>query len=217
MTRLLIKNIKGLVQVREDNVVYPLAGKAMAHLPIVQNAYILLSGEHIEGYGPMEELPSVSGADTIDATGCFVFPSFTDSHTHLVFAASREEEFVLKIRGATYQEIAARGGGILHSARKLQEVSEDELLGSAMARAREIMLTGTGAVEIKSGYGLTVKDELKMLRVARRIGHETPLSVKTTFLGAHAVPDGFTRKDYVAHVVQEMIPAVAAENLADYI
>jgi imidazolonepropionase len=217
VTRLLIKNIKGLVQVRENNVVYPLAGNAMAHLPVVQNAYILLDGEQIAAYGPMDEMPSLPGADTIDATGRYVFPSFVDSHTHLVFASSREEEFVLKIKGATYQEIAAAGGGILNSARKLQKASEDELLEGAMVRAREIMRTGTGAVEIKSGYGLTVRDELKMLRVARRIGIETPLIVKTTFLGAHAVPEGFTRKDYVAHVIQEMIPAVAAEKLADYI
>jgi imidazolonepropionase len=164
----------------------------------------------------MEDLPVVQG-QTIDASGCFVFPSFVDSHTHLVFAASREEEFVMKIKGATYAEIAAKGGGILNSAKKLRAISEEELFEKTLDRANEIILLGTGAVEIKSGYGLTVKDELKMLRVARRIGKETPLTVKTTFLGAHAVPSDMKKEDYVKLVIEEMIPAVAEEKLADYI
>lgn len=165
----------------------------------------------------MDELPRIDAVQTIDATGRFVFPSFVDSHTHLVFAASREEEFVLKIKGATYQEIAAKGGGILNSAKKLRACSEDELFERSMPRVFEIIQSGTGAVEIKSGYGLTVKDELKMLRVARRIGKETPLVVKTTFLGAHAVPQEITKDKYIESVIQEMIPAVAEEKLADYI
>ncbi len=166
----------------------------------------------------MIDLPSGSKAQTeIDASGRFVFPSFVDSHTHLVFAASREEEFVMKIKGATYEEIAAKGGGILNSAKNLQQTSEEELFERAMVRVQEIINTGTGAVEVKSGYGLTVKDELKMLRVARRIGKETPLTVKTTFLGAHAVPKETTKESYINLVLNEMIPAVAEEKLADYI
>jgi imidazolonepropionase len=164
----------------------------------------------------MEAQPAIHADRIIDATGRFVFPSFVDSHTHLVFAASREEEFVLKIKGATYAEIAAKGGGILNSARRLREMSEDELFERSLARAHEIIRTGTGAVEIKSGYGLTTHDELKMLRVARRIGRETPLTVRTTFLGAHAVPTGMTKEDYVKLVIEEMIPAVAEAQLADY-
>jgi imidazolonepropionase len=212
---LLIKNIKGLVQGRE--VFHPVAGKEMAMLPVLPDAYLLIQNGLIQSYGLMNELPSVKADQEIDAAGRFVFPSFVDSHTHLVFAASREEEFVQKIKGATYAEIAAKGGGILNSAKKLQQTSADELFERTLLRAHEIIRTGTGAVEIKSGYGLTTKDELKMLRVARRIGTETPLTVKTTFLGAHAVPQAFTKKDYIQLIITEMIPAVAEEQLADYI
>jgi imidazolonepropionase len=212
---LLIKNIKGLVQGRE--VFHPVAGREMAMLPVLPDAYLLIQDELIKAYGPMNELPSVKADQEIDAIGRFVFPSFVDSHTHLVFAASREEEFVQKIKGATYAEIAAKGGGILNSAKKLQQTSADELFERTLLRAHEIIRTGTGAVEIKSGYGLTTNDELKMLRVARRIGTETPLTVKTTFLGAHAVPQAFTKKDYIQLILTEMIPAVAEEQLADYI
>lgn len=214
---LLIQNIKGLVQTRE---LWrgPVRGKAMAELPVLTDAYLTVSNGLISGYGRMSELASsIQPASTIDATGRFVFPSFVDSHTHLVFAASREEEFVMKIQGATYEDIAARGGGILNSAKKLQHLSEDELLERSIGRAWEIIRSGTGAVEIKSGYGLTVQDELKMLRVARRIGQQTPLTVKTTFLGAHAVPREIPKTNYINLVLHEMIPAVAAENLADYI
>jgi imidazolonepropionase len=165
----------------------------------------------------MDEIPTLNADVVIDASGRFVLPAFVDCHTHLVFAATREEEFVMKIRGASYSEIAAKGGGILNSARKVQHASEDELFDTTLARVNELISTGTGAVEIKSGYGLTTTDELKMLRVARRIGNETLLTVKTTFLGAHAVPGGFTREAYVDHIINEMIPAVAASNLADYI
>jgi imidazolonepropionase len=176
-----------------------------------------LKDESICDYGTMDHLPSISASHTIDASGRFVFPSFVDSHTHLVFAATREDEFVLKIKGATYAEIAAMGGGILNSAKKLQQTSEEELFARALPRVREVIATGTGAIEIKSGYGLTTKDEVKMLRVAKRIGSETPLKVKTTFLGAHAVPQGIAKLDYVKLVINEMIPAVAEEKLADYI
>jgi imidazolonepropionase len=213
---ILITNIKGLAQVRESTPEF-LAGGAMGELPVVIDSYLLVSDGVISDYGKMENLPSISANDTIDASGRFVFPSFVDSHTHLVFSASREEEFVMKIKGATYAEIAAKGGGILNSAKKLRVASEDELFEKTFERANEIIKLGTGAVEIKSGYGLTTKDEVKMLRVARRIGRETPLVVKTTFLGAHAVPTEMKKQDYVKLVTEEMIPAVAEEKLADYI
>lgn len=189
----------------------------MSELPILENSFLAIFGDRIGSFGPMSELKSREAKKTIDATGCFVFPSFVDSHTHLVFAATREEEFVMKIKGATYAEIAAKGGGILNSARKLQNVSEDELFDRSVPRAHEIIKSGTGTVEIKSGYGLTLKDELKMLRVAKRIGKETPLTVKTTFLGAHAVPSGTKKEDYISSIIFEMIPAVAEEKLASYI
>lgn len=213
---ILIRNIKGLVQVREG-IIHQVAGQAMADLPVIDHAYLMISEGVISGFGPMKEMPQVSAVDEIDASGCFVLPSFVDSHTHLVFAASREEEFVMKIKGATYEQIAAKGGGILNSAKKLQQTSEDELFERSLQRAHEIMRMGTGAVEIKSGYGLTVHDEIKMLRVAKRIARHTPLTVKTTFLGAHAVPAGIKKEDYISLIVREMIPAIAAENLADYI
>lgn len=213
---ILITNIKGLVQIREQALSF-VAGKDMAELPILQNSFLALKDGLITSFGNMSELPVQQASQVIDASGRFVFPSFVDSHTHLVFATSREEEFVMKIKGATYAEIAAKGGGILNSARKLQRTSEDELFERALVRVEEIIRTGTGAVEIKSGYGLTTKDELKMLRVARRIGRETPLTVKTTFLGAHAVPKDFSKPDYIKLIIEEMIPTVADEKLADYI
>ncbi len=213
---LLITNIKGLVQVRERNI-ERVAGNAMSELPILENAFLAVDGDRIASFGNMSGLQSREAKKTIDASGRFVFPSFVDSHTHLVFAATREEEFVMKIKGATYAEIAAKGGGILNSARKLQGISEDELFERSLPRAWEIIASGTGAVEIKSGYGLTLKDELKMLRVAKRIGEQTPLLVKTTFLGAHAVPAGMLKEDYISSILAEMIPAVAEEKLASYI
>src|SRR5689334_2449658 len=190
----------------------------MAELPMLANAFLAIKDGIIQDFGSMSNLPSGSKAATeMDATGRFVFPSFVDSHTHLVFAASREEEFVMKIKGSTYQEIASKGGGILNSARKLQQMSAEELLEKALHRVQEIITTGTGAVEIKSGYGLTLADELKMLRVARQIGQLTPLTVRTTLLGAHAVPQGMRKEDYIAIVINEMIPAAAEEKLADYV
>ena len=214
-SELLITNIKGLVQVRAATPTF-VAGKEQGILPILENAYLHILGDKIAGLGTMTgEVPPVT--NVIDASGCFVFPTFVDSHTHLVYGASRESEFVMKIRGATYQEIAAKGGGIINSSRVVQSMSEDELLEQTLPRAWEIIKGGTGAVEIKSGYGLTLKDELKMLRVARRIGKETPLAVKTTFLGAHAVPPTMSKPDYIKLVINEMIPAVGAGGLADFI
>jgi imidazolonepropionase len=212
---ILIINIKGLVQVRESTPSF-LSGLQMSELPVLANSYLAIENGLIADYGEMQDLKQ-SANEIIDASGRFVFPSFVDSHTHLVYAASREEEYVMKIKGATYEEIAANGGGILNSARKLQAISEEELFDRSLPRAYEIIKTGTGAVEIKSGYGLTVKDELKMLRVAKRIGRETLLTVKTTFLGAHAVPREYTKDEYIKIIVHEMIPAVAGEKLADYI
>lgn len=188
----------------------------MAELPVLPDSYLAISQGKILDYGLMQDCMAV-GAEEIDAKDCFVFPAFVDSHTHLVYAASREEEFVMKIRGASYQEIAARGGGILNSAARVQKMSEDELLEKSLPRAWEIIRTGTGAVEIKSGYGLTTQDELKMLRVAKKIGELTPLLVKTTFLGAHAVPAHLSKAAYMQLVMNEMIPAVAAEKLASYV
>jgi len=212
---LLIENVKGLVQVREL-ALSPLAGQAMAELPILTDAFIAIKDGLIAGYGLQKDSPAQAN-QKINAAGKFVLPSFVDSHTHLVFAASREEEFVMKIKGASYEEIAAAGGGILNSAKKLRAVSEEELFERSMPRAIEIIRSGTGAVEIKSGYGLTVKDELKMLRVAKRIGRESGLTVRTTFLGAHAVPKETKKSAYIRLIIDEMIPAVAEEKLADYI
>ncbi len=213
---LLIKNIRGLVQVR-GGLSGPLRGAEMAALPVLENAFLQIRDGRIEKFGLMDELPAVDGGEVLDARGGFVMPCFIDSHTHLIFPTSREDEFVLKIKGATYAEIAAKGGGILNSARKLAVASEDELFESAMMRLNEITATGTGAVEIKSGYGLTIDGELKMLRVARRLKEGSSLTIRSTFLGAHAVPAGMKKDDYVRLVIDEMIPAVAAERLADYI
>lgn len=213
---ILISNIKGLVQVREKPV-QKVSGEAMAVLPVLEKAYLAIKDGRIVAFGTIDNKPPINAKEVIDASGCFVFPSFIDSHTHLVFAGSREEEFVMKIKGATYEQIAAKGGGILNSAKKLQNTSEDELLERSLQRANEIIRLGTGAVEIKSGYGLTVSDELKMLRVARKLGEITPLTVKTTFLGAHAVPSGVTKSKYIDILIKEMIPAVTEGKLADYI
>lgn len=213
---ILIRNIKGLVQVREGSP-HILRGAAMNELPIITNAWLAISNGLISGFGIMEALPDISGKQEIDAKGRFVFPSFVDSHTHIVYAESRETEFVMKIKGMSYLEIAASGGGILNSARKIQQISEGELYERTMPRIEEVIRTGTGAIEIKSGYGLTLKEEMKMLRVARRIGRESMLTVKTTFLGAHAVPAGMDKASYVRHVIDEMIPAITSGELADYI
>lgn len=223
---LFVKNIKKLVNVMQDAPSAPLKGKEMLSLPCLDNAWLLTGGDQILSIGLMTDLSATElelmerkADEVIDAGGRMVFPSYCDSHTHLVYAGSREMEFMDKLRGLSYQEIARRGGGILNSVELLHNTSENELLRQTIDRAREIISLGTGAVEIKSGYGLTVEDEMKMLRVARRIGQETPLRVRTTFLGAHAVPARYKgdREGYVDEIVNEMIPAVAAEGLADYV
>jgi imidazolonepropionase len=213
---LLIVGIGKLVQVRDTTPGF-LAGPQMASVPMIDNAWVAVKDGLILSWGTADNMPAMEAREKWDAQGGWLFPGFVDSHTHIVYAASREEEFEMKIKGATYEEIAARGGGILNSARRLQQMSEDELFQRTMPRIREVMYTGTAAIEIKSGYGLTVRDEVKMLRVARRIGRETPLTVRTTFLGAHAVPRDTTKEKYIQTILQEMIPAVAAEGLADYI
>lgn len=215
---LLIKNIKGLVQTRTGaDAKSWVAGASMGVLPSIENAFLLIEEGVISDFGSMENLPKTN-CKIIDASNRFVLPTFVDSHTHLVFAASREAEFVDKINGMSYADIAKKGGGILNSAKKLQATSEEELFNFALQRVKEIIGFGTACVEIKSGYGLTVKDELKMLRVAKRIGEETPLTVKTTFLGAHAIPKEYKdRNEYIDLVINQMLPQVAKEQLADYI
>lgn len=219
----LIKNIKRLVQVETAPRRWA-AGKEMALLPSLSDAYLLIEGERIAGFGEMSRLDRSKLEETdflqeIDAAGRLVLPSFCDSHTHLVYAGSREIEYIDKIRGLSYEEIARRGGGILNSARRMRRASEEELYEDAYARIEEIASFGTGAVEIKSGYGLDTESELKMLRVIRRLKETAPLLIKATFLGAHAVPEEYKGRqtEYVNLIINEMIPAVAAEELADYI
>lgn len=196
-----------------------LKGKEMAQLNTIANAYLAMEGGRIADYGAMAACPGLAGVEVIDAKGGSVLPSWCDSHTHIVYAGSREQEFVDKIRGLSYAEIAQRGGGILNSADRLHEMSEEELYRQAMRRVDEVIRKGTGCVEIKSGYGLNTEDELKMLRVIRRIKETTRLKVVSTFLGAHAVSRAYKGRqgDYVDLVVNEMIPAVGAEKLADFI
>jgi imidazolonepropionase len=221
---LLITNIRGLVQVEE----YPkmkVSGAGMSVLDCLYDAFVFIDYGEIIDFGSMKDIsclnkyPGINISKKIDAAGRFVFPSFCDSHTHLVYAGGREKEFADKIRGLSYEEIARRGGGILNSVQKLRDTSEDELFDEAMVRVRELIEMGTGAVEIKSGYGLSLHDELKMLRVIRRIRETSPLEVKATFLGAHAVPEEYkdNRGKYIDLITNEMIPAVAAEKLAEYI
>ena len=217
MKRTLITNIKSIVQV-EDTAREAVCGKDMAEVKTIENAYLLIEDDKIADFGTMDTL-SENADMTIDAKQRFVLPSFCDSHTHLVYAGSREIEYIDKIRGLSYEEIAKRGGGILNSAKRLQEASEEELFEDAMQRLEEIISYGTGAVEIKSGYGLTTEAELKMLRVIRRLKEASPLTIKANFLGAHGVPLEYRGRqgDFVNLVIDEMIPQVAKENLAEFI
>lgn len=217
---MLITNIKGLVSVHPKEKL-SLRGNELANLPVLENAWLLIENGLIKGFGNMNSIPSSIShlPSQIDAKGKYVLPSWCDSHSHIVFAASREEEFVMKIEGKTYEDIAAAGGGILNSARKLQLASEDELFESASARLKELIKLGTGALEIKSGYGLTVGSELKMLRVIKRLKTAFPIPIKATFLAAHAYPKEFKNdhQGYINLIINEMLPAIAEENLADYI
>ena len=215
--RLVLKNIARLLMVEQE----PrsrVAGAEMASVPSLDHGWLMIEDGKISGFGEGEP-EHLSGDEVKDCGGGMVFPAFCDSHTHLVYAGTRELEYEDKIRGLSYEEIARRGGGILNSSKTLSRTSEEELFRQSLPRALEIMRSGTGAVEIKSGYGLNTRDELKMLRVIRRLGQETPLTVRATFLGAHAFPAEFknNREGYVRLLIEEMIPAVAGEHLADYI
>jgi imidazolonepropionase len=220
---MLIENISHLVQVEYAPLSKLRKGAEMLHLNVIENAFLYVESDKIAGFGKMDELPDamkhIVADDRMDVTGRMVFPSFVDSHTHLVYPTSREAEYIDKIKGLSYEEIAKRGGGILNSARKMQSISEEELLKDALKRLDEIISYGTGAVEIKSGYGLTLESELKMLRVIKKLKQLSPLTIKSTFLGAHAIPLEYRGKQekYVDLVINEMLPRVAEEQLADYI
>ncbi|WP_322550224.1 imidazolonepropionase [Flavobacterium psychraquaticum] len=211
-------NIKELLQVRPQNI-DKVAGSAMAILPKIENAFLLIEGDLIVDFGPMENCPKTIDARIIDASGRVILPTWVDSHTHIVYAGNRIQEFVDRINGLSYEEIFNRGGGILNSAKKLSDTSEDELYEQSKLRLEEIMQQGTGAAEIKSGYGLTVDGELKMLRVIKRLKENYPIAIKATFLGAHAFPAIYkeNHSGYIDLIINEMLPKIAAENLADYI
>nr|WP_321245515.1 imidazolonepropionase [uncultured Psychroserpens sp.] len=215
---LLITNIKELLQVRETNVTI-VKGQDMKILPTLKNAYVFIEHDTIVEYGPMADCNGIEADEVIDATDKIVLPTWCDSHTHIVYAGDRTQEFVDRINGLSYEDIANRGGGILNSAETLQNTSEDDLYNQASKRLTEVIKLGTGAIEIKSGYGLTIEAELKMLRVIKRLKHDFPISVKPTLLAAHAIPKAFkgNKSGFIDLVVNEMIPAVAKEHLADYI
>ncbi|WP_347372788.1 imidazolonepropionase [Aequorivita sp. Q41] len=216
--KLLLTNIKELLQVRE-NCPIKLSGAQMKELPTLKNAWIYINQGVIEDYGTMDKMGPHQGFKTIDCSGKIVLPTWCDSHTHLVYAGNREQEFVDRINGLSYQEIAEKGGGIVNSAKKLQETSETDLYNQSATRLEEVMRLGTGAIEIKSGYGLTTEAELKMLRVAKKLSENYPIPIKTTFLGAHAIPTAYkNNKDgYLDLICNEMLPKVAKENLAEYV
>jgi imidazolonepropionase len=217
MTTLII-NIKELLQVRDSSIL-KVSGDEMAILPTIKNAFLIIENELITDFGSMDNLPKINTDTILDATGKMVFPSWCDSHTHIVYAGNREQEFVDRINGLSYEEIANRGGGILNSAQKLNETSEEEIYNQSKVRLEEVMRLGTGAVEIKSGYGLTVDGELKMLRVINRLSKEYPITIKATFLGAHSVPLEYknNREGYIDSLINEMLPEIAKNKLADFI
>jgi len=212
----LITNIRQLCQVGIFNT--PLKGAEMAHVPTIHNAWLAIENGIISGYGPMETLPDTAGAEVTDATGRLILPTWCDSHTHLVYAASRENEFVDRIKGLSYEAIAQRGGGILNTAQKLNDTSEDALYDQALERLYNVIATGTGAIEIKSGYGLSKEGELKMLRVVRRLKETAPVTIKATLLAAHAYPLAYrsNKEAYLQLIMNEILPEVAGEGLADY-
>lgn len=216
--KILIKNIKELLQVREENI-DKVSGAEMAVLPKIDHAFLVLENETITDFGTMNNCPDGNYDEIIDATDKVVLPTWVDSHTHIVYAGNRVQEFVDRINGLSYEEIANRGGGILNSAKKLNETSEEEIYNQSKARLEEVMQQGTGAVEIKSGYGLTVEGELKMLRVIKKLAENYPVKIKATFLGAHAFPTEYKENHsaYINLIINEMLPKIATENLADYI
>lgn len=215
---ILLTNIKSLLQIRPASL-NKVVGNAMAELPQLEDAYLRIENDCIADFGPMANCPDISQHEVIDATDRFVLPSWCDSHSHLVYAGNREQEFVDRINGLSYEEIAAKGGGILNSAKKLQQASEDELYQQAKLRLQEVMQLGTGALEIKSGYGLTLEGELKILRVIQRLKANYPIAIKATFLGAHAYPKAYSsdHSAYIDLIINQMLPAIAQEQLADFI
>lgn len=213
----LFKNIKELIQVRTTSI-DKLSGESMQELPTIKKAWLLVENGKIADFGKMESCPDHAG-ETIDCTGKMILPTWVDSHTHLVYAGNREQEFVDRINGLTYEEIANRGGGIVNSAKKLQETTEEDLYKQTEKRLKEVMKMGTGAIEIKSGYGLTVAAEMKMLRVIKKLKENYPLAIKSNFLGLHALPPEYKndRNGYVNLVIEKMLPQIAEEGLADYV
>ena len=219
--KIVIKNIAELIQTESTPKKW-VAGADMKNISTIKDAFVEIENGIITGFGSMDNWSGIdnwSNTEIIDAEGGMIFPTFCDSHTHLVFAASREEEFVDRIKGLSYQEIAKKGGGILNSAEKLQNATEDELFESALARLNEVIKMGTGAIEIKSGYGLTLESELKILIVIKRLKEASDVTIKATFLGAHALPKEFkdNKDGYMDLVIDEMLPKIAKENLADYV
>ena len=216
--RILIINIKELLQIREPQIKV-VSGSNMKILPTLKNAYLLIEDEHISDFGLMQNLKEIKTDKTIDATGKMILPTWCDSHTHIVYAGNREGEFVDRINGLTYEEIANKGGGILNSAKKLQQTSEDDLLVQSSKRIEEVMSLGTGAVEIKSGYGLTLDAELKMLRVIKKLASTYPIEIKATFLGAHAFPSEYknNKNGFIDLIINKMIPEIAKNKLAEFI
>ena len=216
--KLLLTHIKELLQVRE-NCPEKLSGKEMKKLPTLKNAWVFINHGVIEDYGTMDKMGPHQGFKTLDCSGKTVLPAWCDSHSHIVYAGNREQEFVDRINGLSYQEIAEKGGGIVNSAKKLQKTSEEDLYHQSAARLEEVMRLGTGAIEIKSGYGLTTEAEMKMLRVAKKLAEEYPITIKTTFLGAHAIPTEYkgNKDGYLDLLCNEMLPKVAEEKLADYV
>ncbi|MBJ2124910.1 imidazolonepropionase [Flavobacterium sp. IB48] len=214
----LITNIQELLQVRETSIA-KVSGSEMAKLPTIKNAFLILKDNLIEDFGSMDNLPKINADKTIDATGKVVLPSWCDSHTHIVYSGNREQEFVDRINGLSYEEIANRGGGILNSAKKLNDSSEEEIYEQSKIRLEEVMHLGTGAVEIKSGYGLTVDGELKMLRVIQKLAENYPIAIKATFLGAHAFPLHYKddKAGYLDEIINEMLPEISKNKLADYV
>ncbi|CAM1365520.1 Imidazolonepropionase [Tenacibaculum litopenaei] len=213
----LFTNIKELLQIR-DAATTKVSGKDMATLPSIKNAFLFIKDDRIEDFGPMDQAPQTADT-TVDCTGQIVLPTWCDSHTHIVYAGNREQEFVDRINGLSYEEIANNGGGILNSAKKLQETSEEALYEQASKRLDEVISLGTGAIEIKSGYGLTVEAELKMLRVIKKLKENYALPIKATFLGAHAFPTEFknNKEAYIQQIIEEMLPKVASEKLAEFV
>ena len=215
---LLIKNIKELLQIRAHDVL-KVSGQEMKTLPSLKNAYVFIEHDTIVDFGTMENCKYENVDKVIDATGKIVLPTWCDSHTHIVYAGNREQEFVDRINGLSYEEIANRGGGILNSAKTLKNTSEEDLYQQSIARVKKVMQLGSGALEIKSGYGLTTASEIKMLRVIKRIKKEFPIKIKATFLGAHAFPKEFkdNKQGYLDLIIKDMIPKIAKDNLADYV